>query len=92
MCALTSRRPDMAYRAGAIAFRVPTQHDVAGSWYRIDGGTPIRFADRLPTLMKMGVPLDQGGLDDPLEGLVWVTASDVAGAREGPPCSSEKEG
>lgn len=81
-CALTSRRPAMVYRVGAVGFRVPSQHNVMDSWYRIDGGAPVRFSDRLPMLWKMGVPLDQGGLDDPLGGLVWVSASDVAGARE----------
>jgi len=81
-CDLRSLHPAMIYRAGAIAFAFRSRMGTEEAWYRLDGANPVRWADRIPMLTAMGVPIDQGGLENPTGGLVWIPAGELRSTNE----------
>ena len=76
-CVLSSKKPRMRYQPGAIGFFVGHRHDTLAAWYRVDGGSPVRWQDRSPELIAANVKIDSPALDDVTGGWVWIPADEV---------------
>ena len=79
-CRLRDRKKRAFYQAGAIAFRFDDDWDVSQAVYRIDGGEPRRSREDLPELLRIGAPIDRGGVENTRRGLVWVPLRRLAEA------------
>lgn len=71
-CRLRARHKRAFYQAGAVAFRFDDDWDVAAAVYRIDGKEPRRWREDLPELVRIGAPIDRGGVENAMRGLVWI--------------------
>lgn len=71
-CRLRARDGKAFFQGGAIAFRFPAGWDVHEAFYRLDRGVPQSWRDDLPELVRIGVPIDQGGVVNASAGLVWI--------------------
>ena len=80
-CRLRARDEKSWYRAGAIGFRLGHRADIIRAFYRIDGQQVRAQRDDLPRLLAIGVPMDQGGMEDPYQGIVWVPLDSLRNAR-----------
>ena len=71
-CRLHDRKKRAFYQSGAVAFRFDDDWDVSQAVYRIDGGEPRRSREDLPELLRIGTPIERGGVENAAQGLVWV--------------------
>lgn len=71
-CRLRDRKKRAFYQARAVAFRFDDDWDVSQAVYRIDGGKPQRWREDLPELLRIGAPIDRGGVENAMRGLVWI--------------------
>jgi hypothetical protein len=78
VCRLRERHGHALYQQGAIGFRFRRGWDVADAVYRLDGGSPRVWRNDLPELVRLGTPIDTGGMDDPTRGIVWIPLSRLA--------------
>jgi hypothetical protein len=79
VCRLRDAHGQAIYRQGAVGFRFRRSWDVAAAVYRLDGGEPRAWRDDLPELVRLGTPMDTGGIDNPTEGRVWIPLSRLSG-------------
>jgi hypothetical protein len=79
-CRLRDRHGRAFYRQGALGFRFRRSWDVAEAVYRVDGGTVRAARDDLPELIRIGTPIDTGGIANATEGVVWIPAARLARA------------
>jgi hypothetical protein len=79
VCRLRDRHGDAVYQQGAVGFRFSKHWDVAKAVYRLDGGVPRAWRDDLPELLRIGTPIDTGGIANPSQGIVWIPVSRLAG-------------
>lgn len=77
-CRLRSGDGRSLYRSGAVGFRFGRDRDVREAFYRVDGGAPHAQRDDLPKLTAIAVPMDRGGPDNALQGIVWVPLDALA--------------
>lgn len=78
VCRLAERHGRAVYQQGAIGFRFPREWDVARAVYRPDGGAPRESRNDLPELVRLGTPIDTGGIDNSTGGTVWIPLSRLA--------------
>jgi hypothetical protein len=76
----TLRTGKLRYQRNAIGFVTHAGTATEAAWYSIDGRIPRAWADVYPVLYSDGVQLEQGGIDDPTRGVVWLPAAEIAGA------------
>jgi hypothetical protein len=76
-CALASSNHHLRYQPGAVGFLVGKRRDTLAAWYRIDGGVPVRWQNRMASLIAADVAIDGPGLDNPTGGWVWIPLSEV---------------
>lgn len=79
VCRLADRHGRAFYQQGAIGFRFRKGWDVADAVYRLDGGAAHVWRDDLPQLLRMGTPMDTGGIANPAEGIVWIPLGRLEG-------------
>ncbi len=79
VCRLRERYDRAFYQQGAIGFRFPGGWDVNKAVYRLDGGLPRLWRNDLPELVRLGTPIDTGGIDNPSQGIVWIPLSRLQG-------------
>ena len=79
-CHLEHRQQPISYAAGALGFHFSPRLNTQGAWLKIDDAPPSRAQDETPALIRLGVPLDGPGLDNPGGGVVWIPASRLNGA------------
>lgn len=79
-CRLRARHGKAFYQAGAVAFRFDDDWDVSQAVYRIDSGEPRRWREDLPELLRIGAPIDRGGVENAMRGLVWIPLRRLAEA------------
>ena len=79
VCRLRDRHGQAVYQQGAIGFRFRGGWDVAKAVYRLDGGPPRLWRNDLPELLRLGTPIDTGGIDNPTQGIVWIPLSRLGG-------------
>ncbi len=62
-----------AFVVGAsIAFAFPDETNTHAASYRIGGDAPRRWREDLPELLRIGAPMERGGVENPAQGLVWI--------------------
>jgi hypothetical protein len=71
-CRLRARNKRIFYQAGAIGFQFKRKWDVQGAVYRLDRGEARRWSEDLPELVRLGAPIDSGGLENASAGIVWL--------------------
>ena len=72
ICRLQDRKHLVSYARGALGFRVGNHLTTLGAWVKVDDGMPTRWRDMMPELVRLGVPMDGAGLDDPTDSTVWI--------------------
>jgi hypothetical protein len=80
-CFIRSINHHIVYQPGALGFRFHRHRDTLDTWYRIDGGAPLRWQDRYPTLIASGAQIDGPALDNPTGGIVWLPIADLKDAK-----------
>lgn len=79
VCRLRDRHGQAFYQQGAIGFRFRAGWDVSNAVYRLEEGAPISWRNDLPELVRLGTPIDTGGIDNPTRGIVWIPLSQLEG-------------
>ena len=79
-CRLRSADKRILYQPNALGFAFSRSRNTLGAWYRIDDHASVRWQDRYPTLVSSGAVIENGGLDNPTGGIVWIPIEEVAGA------------
>jgi len=71
ICRLRARGGALV-EGNAVGFRFKRSWDVSAAVYRIDGGTPRQSRDDRPELLRLGTPMETGGITNPTDGVVWI--------------------
>lgn len=81
-CRLRSRNDKMLYAAGAVGLHVGGHSEILETWFRVDGGEPLRWRDALPELARLRVPMAGRDMDRPTDGLIWLPADMLESAHK----------
>ncbi len=71
-CRLRARNGEAFVDGAAIAFVFPKGWTTQSAIYRIGGDAPRRWREDLAELLRIGAPIDQGAVENPAQGLVWI--------------------
>ena len=81
VCRLNSRDGRITYIRDAIGFRFGRRSNVMRAWFRVDDSPALRWRDQMPELARLRVVLSGRDMSSPTEGIVWLPAHVLDGAR-----------
>jgi len=72
----------ITYEGGALGFVFDRDEDTQQAWYRIGQSKTKRWQDIYPELVRLGIPLEGGSLDNPTGGVVLLPEAELDAASE----------
>jgi hypothetical protein len=80
-CDLRSANHRVIYQPAAVGFLIGRRRNTSNAWYKVDGKPPVRWQNRIATLIASDVSIEGLGLDNPTVGWVWIPLAEVLTAR-----------